>query len=275
MSSSEKIVDAIDAAIRRLADQAIVEIRGFVDQLDQNTAAEREAAVRDVQRAAEADVQARLRSELDRVRADHETIRSQIEAAFQSELGRAHVDEREAVLAGMERLLSGLRRLDQASALTEVFDALTDAVADETARVAMLLVQGGGVKGWRFVGFAPSSGLGRGVEVNEPGNSAVARALASGETCLAQAEIAGGSNGFAPAPLPPGRVGLAIPLRVGGRVVAVLYADDVGEGERAVPAAWPEVVEVFTRHASRCLEALTAVRAAQLVDRRSGNPVRS
>jgi hypothetical protein len=274
MSSSDKFADAIDAVIRRIADQAGTEIRTIVNQFDQNAAAEREAAVRDALRASETKTQAVVAAELERVHAEHESSRSQAEAAFHTELSRARVDEREAVLAGMERLLSGLRRLDQAAALTEVFDALTDAVADETARVAMLLVQGGGLKGWRFLGFGPSAGLGRGVDVTEPEHSAVARALASGDTCLAQSDIGGGSVGFGPVPLPPGRVGLAVPLRVGGRVVAVLYADDVGEGERPVPAAWPEVVEVFARHASRCLEALTAVRTAQLAERRPAAPMR-
>jgi hypothetical protein len=55
-----------------------------------------------------------------------------------------------------------------------------------------------------------------------------------------------------------------VPVIVGGRVVAVVYADGVSiEGhERPVPSGWPEVIEVLARHAGRCLEALTTQRAA-------------
>jgi len=64
--------------------------------------------------------------------------------------------------------------------------------------------------------------------------------------------------------LPADRMGLAVPGIVGGRVVAVIYADGVTlDGhERAVPSGWPEVIEVLARHAGRCLEALTTQRAA-------------
>jgi hypothetical protein len=52
-----------------------------------------------------------------------------------------------------------------------------------------------------------------------------------------------------------------VPLKVGERVVAVMYADDVGAGERMVPAPWPEALELLARHAARCLEVITARRA--------------
>jgi hypothetical protein len=62
--------------------------------------------------------------------------------------------------------------------------------------------------------------------------------------------------------LPADRMGLAVPVIVGGRVVAVVYADAVTlDGrERNVPSSWPELIEVLARHAGRCLEALTAQR---------------
>jgi hypothetical protein len=57
------------------------------------------------------------------------------------------------------------------------------------------------------------------------------------------------------------RVGIAVPLLVDGEAVGILYADDDGEVERAVPSAWPESIELLVRHAGRCLESLTARRA--------------
>ena len=55
-------------------------------------------------------------------------------------------------------------------------------------------------------------------------------------------------------------MGLAVPVIVAGRVVAVVYADAVRvDGhERQVPSSWPELIEVLARHAGRCLEALAS-----------------
>ena len=67
--------------------------------------------------------------------------------------------------------------------------------------------------------------------------------------------------------LPADRMGLAVPVIVSGRVVAVVYGDAVSADghERHVPSSWPELIEVLARHAGRCLEALTAQKAAPRV----------
>jgi hypothetical protein len=54
---------------------------------------------------------------------------------------------------------------------------------------------------------------------------------------------------------------------VGGRVVAVVYADAVTTDghDRHVPSSWPELIEVLARHAGRCLEALTTQKTAPRV----------
>jgi hypothetical protein len=64
--------------------------------------------------------------------------------------------------------------------------------------------------------------------------------------------------------LPADRMGLAVPVIVGGRVVAVVYADGVTQDgrEQLVPSSWPEVIEILARHAARCLEALTVQKSA-------------
>jgi hypothetical protein len=88
----------------------------------------------------------------------------------------------------------------------------------------------------------------------------LADALESGE----RRSTAGGDvaeHAQVPAPFTPSladRVGLAIPVMVDGQPVAVLYADDAGEQEAEVPSAWPEHVEVLSRHTGRMLEGLTA-----------------
>ena len=57
---------------------------------------------------------------------------------------------------------------------------------------------------------------------------------------------------------------MALPVRVGGEVVAVLYADAARPDPPSSDARWPSVLEVLVRHASRVLEAMTVQQAAGL-----------
>jgi hypothetical protein len=57
---------------------------------------------------------------------------------------------------------------------------------------------------------------------------------------------------------------MALPVRVGGEVVAVLYADAPRSDAALSDARWPAVLEVLVRHASRVLEAMTVQQAAGL-----------
>ncbi len=67
--------------------------------------------------------------------------------------------------------------------------------------------------------------------------------------------------------LPAGRAGLAVPLTVGGRTVAILYADDGGNKVPVVPSSWPEIAEILARHAGHRLEVLTVSHSAALAGR--------
>lgn len=211
-------------------------------------------------------VRAELGGELARVRAEHDGARSRFDSQLSADIDRARAEERQSRLTGTERLLHGIRRLDEAGALSEVLEALVASSADYAGRVAMLVVHGGGLRGWRFIGFDAEVSDRQGTEIHEPDHGAIVRALRSGEAALAQPH-AGGASAASFAPLPLGRVGLAVPVRVGGRVVAIVYADDATSGERPSPSAWPEVIEVFARHAGRCLESLTALRSVQAAAR--------
>ena len=64
--------------------------------------------------------------------------------------------------------------------------------------------------------------------------------------------------------------GLAMPVTLGGETAAVIYGDDGGAGG---PAGWRETIEILARHASRCLEAQTAIRAAKLAPGSQKEPV--
>jgi hypothetical protein len=163
------------------------------------------------------------------------------------------------------RLLDGVRRLDQASRLTDVLNTLAELAGNETPRAAVLTVQADRVRGWRFVGFGPTLDEDEARQVDLAFGEAgiVGRAVVTGDAC----SVVSGPNGVprdaepAFTTLPLGVHALAVPVLVGGQVMAVVYGDDA---ERRPAAAWRESLEILARHAGHCLEALTALRAVQL-----------
>ena len=163
------------------------------------------------------------------------------------------------------RLLDGVRRLDQASRLTDVLNTLAELAGNEAPRAAVLTVQADRVRGWRFVGFGPTLDEDEARQVDLAFGEAgiVGRAVVTGDAC----SVVSGPNGVprdaepAFTTLPLGVHALAVPVLVGGQVMVVVYGDDA---ERRPAAAWRESLEVLARHAGHCLEALTALRAAQL-----------
>src|SRR5919201_2242436 len=52
-----------------------------------------------------------------------------------------------------ERLVEGIRSIDNARSLTEILDALASAAARDASRVPILLTQGGEWRAWRTSGF--------------------------------------------------------------------------------------------------------------------------
>ena len=163
------------------------------------------------------------------------------------------------------RLLDGVRQLDQASRLTDVLNTLAELAGNEAPRAAVLTVQADRVRGWRFVGFGPTLDEDEARQVDLAFGEAgiVGRAVVTGDAC----SVVSGPNGVprdaepAFTTLPLGVRALAVPVLVGGQVMVVVYGDDA---ERRPAAAWRESLEVLARHAGHCLEALTALRAAQL-----------
>ncbi|MEI6246027.1 MAG: hypothetical protein WCQ64_13410, partial [Acidobacteriota bacterium] len=66
--------------------------------------------------------------------------------------------------------------------------------------------------------------------------------------------------------VPVGHTGLVVPLIVGGDVVAVLYADDVGAPpEQEDAPVWTEEIDLLVRHAAIRLENLTSVRTTEVM----------
>ena len=188
-------------------------------------------------------------------------VREEAERTIAPEPESAHPETGEI----LGRVLDGVRQLDQASRLTDALDTLAELAGNEAPRAAVLIVQANRVRGWRFVGFGSTLDLGEARQVDLAFGEAgiVGRAVVTAELC----SVVSGPNGVpedaGPAftTLPPGVHAVSVPVLVGGQVMAVVYGDDA-EGRPA--AAWRASLEVLARHAGHCLEALTAVRAAQL-----------
>ena len=161
------------------------------------------------------------------------------------------------------RVLDGMRRLDQATRLTDALDTLAELAGNEAPRAAVFTVRADRVRGWRFVGFGPTLDEARQVDLMLGEAGIVGRAVVTGAACSTVSGANGVPGDAEPAftTLPLGVHALAVPVLVGGQVMAVVYGDDA---ERRPAAAWREALEVLARHTGHCLEALTAVRAAQL-----------
>ena len=273
--------------LRRIREQSEPEIRGFVGELLTAAARERAAALEEARQHADADRAKAVRDEVANVRAEAQrTLETALEAArdeaervlarrvgeVQTETERtlAALAELEETLAAapkpaavLGRVVDGVRRLDRASSLTDVLNALAEVAGSEAQRAGVVIVEGERIRGWRFVGFEPALppagqvdlALGDAGIVGEAAQSAAPRSFVAG------AEP--GAGGAVPAfmTLPSGANAVAVPVMVGGDVGAIVYGDD-GGGEPS--AGWRESLEILARHAGHCLEGLTAARLVQL-----------
>ncbi len=273
--------------LRRIREQSEPEVRGFIGELLTAAAKERAAALEDVRRHADADREKAVRDEIVGVRAEAQRALDAALAAAREESDRELAQRVEEVKADAERTLAelaaleeslaavpkpeevlgrvvdGVRRLDRASSLTDVLNALAEVAGGEAQRAGVVIVEGERIRGWRFVGFEPMLASARQIDlaladagiVGEAASSAAARSVEAG----AEAAASGAVPAFMT--LPSGANAVAVPVMVGGDVSAIVYGDD-GGGEP--PAGWRESIEILARHAGHCLEGLTATRVAQL-----------
>jgi hypothetical protein len=231
-------------------------------KLAEVTAQAAEAAAK----AAEAEAwAAELSASLESVRAEAQAARGR-HSDGQAVLDEARITERHAELACTERVLDAVRRIDAAGSLTEVLDAFSDHTAAEAGRVAIMLVDGARLKGWRMTGVADAEAAAIALPLEV--GSVLERAVATGiPVSTSDLAIAGPANSSVAINPPAGRVGIAVPISVGGRVVALAYVDDSGRQTPVVPSNWPEIAEILARHAGQRLEVLTVSHASRLATR--------
>jgi hypothetical protein len=219
--------DQVVAAVQREHDAAMAER----DQHDAEVERERHTAYAEVDRerqAAYADLERRAaEAELARqaAYAELERLAAEAELARQAAPSAEPVPPAADLSAVGARIVSGLRAIDDARTLSEILDTLVTWSAREAGRVAVVLVRGGGYTGWRSIGFDPP--FSRGEPIN----------------------------------LPPDA--FTIPLAVGGETVAVLYSEFDLERADVDLGLVGAVLEIFAVHAARCLESVTAFKAAR------------
>lgn len=228
---------------------------------------ERTRTAIEVRRLVEAETEQRIADATSTADARLKLALAEAHARAADQLDRAVTDararERDAALAAVTRVLESIRQLDAATSLSEVLDALGQAAGREASRAAVLILRNERVLGWKLSGFGARDAEPKAVDLALTEGGVIGLAVGTARPVTTRdSETAAAGPGFAH--LPNDRMGFAVPVMVGGRVVAVVYADSLAAdlAEHAVPNAWPEVVEVLARHAARCLEALTVQKAA-------------
>ena len=290
MALEDRIRSSVDTALGELTARLDKDVRAVIQQLVTVALEERDEALAVVRREtldeasattqrqiedAEARVRATLNEAVDEARTDERMraasdVRHQLDEAdakaeqrLKQTVADAQVREREADLAALTRLLESVRGLDGATSLSEVLDALGQAAGREASRAAVLVIRNERLLGWKLAGFGSRDTQPKTIDLSLDDSGVIGLAVSTARPVTTRdSHAAAEGPGFAN--LPADRMGFAVPVIVGGRVVAVVYADSLtSEGrEHVVPSGWPEVIEILSRHAARCLEALTVQKAA-------------
>jgi hypothetical protein len=187
---------------------------------------------------------------------------AEVERAVAGAVERTRSEDSQADLAYGARLVDAVRSLDEAQSLGEVLDALADCAGKEAARVAVLLVKGDRLAGWRLVGFGGQSPEPSSIQLDSESAGIAGAVVHTGVSVSRTSNMAGQPHSphsalpaFAQGTDPS--LALALPILVGGRVVAVLYADAPPHDAPSASSRRSLVLEVLARHASRALEAMT------------------
>ena len=254
--------EAEEKTLVRIA-EAEARTRAFMEDAVQNARLEeRDATAREVRSKVEAELETKITEAVANAEARARVILADAQARGADDLkaavANARVKEREVEMAGVTRLLESVRGLDGATTLSEVLDALALAAAREAARAAVVVLRGERINGWKLSGFGPRDAQPKMIDMPLSESGVIGLAVGAARAVTTRdSQSAASGPGFEK--IPADRMGLAVPVVVGGRVVAVVYGDAVtlDGNERPVPSSWPELIEVLARHAGRCLEALT------------------
>lgn len=270
MGLEDTVQQQAEQLLQRIRDLGESEIRAFVSDMLTSAAKERASVLDETRRFAE-DEQGRA------VRDESARVRAEVEHAWAAKLREATAAVEAAAVPAPEplppppqiddvvvRVRDGIRRLDRVRRLTDALDALGELAGREASRAAVLTVQDDRVRGWRFTAFEPALEPAHQVDLKIGEAGLVGHAVVTGATqsWVSGPDTTSGDGAPAFTVLPVGARALAVPVLVGGQVIAVLYGDDAA---REPAAAWRASLEILASHAGHCMKSLTVARAAQLV----------
>ena len=219
-------------------------------KLQQQLAAEGERARQEVEA-----LTARHQAEIDAAKQGAAT------AAAAAAAAKAAIPVPAAAASGLpagafDRVLAAISDLDGTHTLAAALDLLLAHGGAVAGRAALFLIDGDRLKAWKSSGI-PDIDVNT-VESAITGRDLLARAIQAGRATPSTAEL--------PAPpfarLPADREAFAVPVMIGGRAVAVLYADS---GSKPAPQGSAAAVELLARHASTVVALRTAMRTLDVL----------
>jgi hypothetical protein len=246
--------------------QLLVQQRDALEQQRSSLELERSELQQQIARLqqSEADGQQRLERALDDAHREAELAR------YDSEAVARELEEVRTRLTQSTRLAAALRSLNEASSLGEILEYLAQSACQEASRTAVFLVSGVRLRGWRALGFGVNDPI-VGSDF-EPGADVIGQAARSG---MGQRHRNGDSTRLpdfvADSTL---RDAIALPVQVGGSVIAVLYAD-AARTDKAEDPDWLDRIGAMAKHAGRALEAMTVRQAAAMSMPRSAGKTTS
>ncbi len=189
-------------------------------------------------------------------------VRAALEASAQTltQIQAARAEAAAESDARLQELLDSLRSIDAATSLTHTLDALIAAAKPQSDRVALFLLRGDTLRAWSHTGFDAMHEFGAQTEFAVAHAGMLADAVRS---CTIQSCV--GTDGRRPAfagSAGQGDTFVAVPLMMNGQAIGVLCGEHLAatdSGRRLM-----SVFEVLTRHSACVLEALTALRLANV-----------
>jgi F0F1-type ATP synthase membrane subunit b/b' len=262
---------------RRLAAAQVDDVERRSEERLDEMRRDYEGQIEEARKRGRADLEV-LRAEMDAARQSAEaeaeevvinqlaTAQAQADRRVNQAAERTRTDAHQSELAHAASLLEAIRTLDDARALGEVLDALAECAGREVERAAVLLVKGHHLRGWRLTGF-PDAGPAKNIELDLDAAGLAGAVVRTGVAVSRPTVAPGDEDGTRQPALPPfaltagARHAMALPLIVGGKVVAVLYGDAPRLDTPSSSSRWPAVLEILARHSSRALEATTVQQA--------------
>jgi hypothetical protein len=196
---------------------------------------------------------------LERGQEEHDRLVKSLQAKLQAKGGGGAAAPGGDPLSTLDDLLGSFEALSGATTIADVLTTLTEQLAADFSRVALFRVKGNRLEGEHQIGIDLPADVGK-VVMPLSMDSLLTRAATSGALLrLTGAELADSSRApFAGAPT----CALALPLIVNGEPLAVVYADDSGQGDSDRPPVDLErsgrVADALRQHTVALLSRLTS-----------------